>query len=104
MRKVINGKVYDTETAEHVCDVSGNISDRGDFHYDSTGLYRTRIGQFFISGHGGPRSQWAVSTGQNSWAGGNGLRLVEEDDARALVERHADDETYVRVFGAPEEG
>jgi hypothetical protein len=104
MRKVIDGKVYDTETAEEICNVSGNISDRGKFNYDETRLYRTRKGQFFISGHGGPRSRWAVSTGQGSWSGGDGLRLVDESDARSMVEHHGRPALYAEVFGEPEEG
>src|SRR4051812_48422368 len=54
MRKVIDGKVYDTSTSEEICDISGNISDRSNFHYDDTRLYRTGKGAFFIAGHGGP--------------------------------------------------
>ena len=104
MRKIIDGKTYNTETATFVCDVSGNVSDRGNFHYDSTSLYRSPKGQFFIAGHGGPLSTWAVSTGQNSWSGGEGLRLVEADEARAMCERHAKPETYQEYFGEPEEG
>jgi hypothetical protein len=71
---------------------------------NDTGLYRSAKGQFFISGHGGPRSTWGVSTGQNSWSGGEGLRVVETDEARAMCERHAKPETYRKFFGEPEEG
>jgi hypothetical protein len=104
MRKIIDGKTYNTETAAHVCDVSGPVSDRGNFHYDRTDLYRSPKGQYFIAGHGGPLSCWAVKTGQSSWSGGDGLRLIEEEEARALCERHASAEVYQEFFGEPEEG
>jgi hypothetical protein len=104
MKKIIDGKTYNTETATFVCSVSGRISDRGDFGFDDTGLYRSPKGQFFISGHGGPRSLWGVTTGPSSWSGGEGLRLVSEDDAREMCERHAKPEVYQEFFGEPEEG
>jgi hypothetical protein len=104
MRKIIAGKVYDTDTAELICDISGNISDRSNFGFDDTGLYRTPNGRFFVAGHGGPRSRWAQSTGQNSWSGGSGLKPIETTDARELAEQFADEATYTRLFGEPEAG
>ena len=63
MREVINGKVYDTKTAQQVCDITplGLVNGRRDFTWEDTRLYRTAKGAFFIAGEGGPRSRWAQS-------------------------------------------
>lgn len=102
MRKIIAGKTYNTTTASMVCDISGNCSDRGNFRYDDTQLYRTPNGRFFVAGHGGPLSRWAVSTGQNSWSGGSGIEAIDADEARELVERHGEPDVYADLFGEPE--
>lgn len=85
MRKVIEGKVYDTGTAIHVCDLPCHHFP-GDFSYHETGLYRTKKGVYFLAGEGGPMSMWSESTGNNSWSGGSGLMPISADNARAHAE------------------
>ena len=63
MKKIINGKVYDTETAQ-VLGSWSNMSDRSFERIDET-LYRKRTGEFFLHGEGGPMSRYAVQIGQN---------------------------------------
>lgn len=48
MKRVINGKRYDTETAEKICDFGsdGNTS-RSDFNWHDSALYRTKMGPGF---------------------------------------------------------
>lgn len=104
MKQIIDGKLYDTETAELVVDISLQDRDQRAFDYDDTQLYRTRKGQFFVAGVGGATSRWRVQVEGNMWGGGSGLHLIDEDDARALVERFGSPETFIRFFGEPEEG
>ena len=100
MRKVIDGKRYDTETAEQVCDVSGPHScDRGNFRWDDTYLYRTPRGRWFLAGRGGPMSRWA-SYNCNTYGSGSGLNAIDADEAREFVERYGtveDSEKYFTV-------
>lgn len=103
MRKVIDSKIYDTETAEAVCETE-SIHDGQSALNVQTSLYRTKKGTFFVAGEGGPGSQWRRQVEQNSWTGGSGMRLIHDDQARRLVELHSDPETYARLFGEPEEG
>ena len=86
MKKVIDGKSYDTCTAVHVCNLNSPTDNRSDFNWHKTGLYSTQKGSFFVSGEGGPRSMWAKSVGQNSWSWGKGLRSVNEKEARDFME------------------
>jgi hypothetical protein len=85
MKKIFAGRVYDTDTAERVCELP-SARDRGNFSWHETALYRTKAGRFFVAGNGGPRSMWAESAGQNTWRGGQGLRVVDEQEARGYME------------------
>jgi hypothetical protein len=85
MRRVIDGKVYDTIKANLVCELSSSHN-YGDFGWHETALYRTAKGRFFVAGAGGPRSMWAKPGGQNSWSGGEGIRAIDEDEARSHME------------------
>jgi hypothetical protein len=104
MRRVIDGKTYDTDTATVICDVSAKGFHAGDFRYDDSYLYKTPKGAFFVAGEGGPLSQWAQPEGNNGRRGGSGLRLVDIDDAKAICERHGSHDDYIKAFGEPEAG
>jgi hypothetical protein len=104
IRRVIDGKLYNTETAEEVCDMSSNHN-RGDFHHHTTKLFRSRKGQYFVAGEGNALSRWSRPIGNNGSGGGDGLYLVTADEARKLAEKHCRDvETIALFFGEPEEG
>ncbi|MGB5096457.1 MAG: hypothetical protein WBN82_00970 [Porticoccaceae bacterium] len=98
MRAIINGKKYDTDTAEHVASASYSGS-RSDFQWWEEDLYRKRTGEFFVAGEGGPMTRYARAVDQNSWTGGSRIIPVTESGARAWVENHGDAETYERLFG-----
>ena len=102
MRKVINGKLYDTTTARHVADWSEGYP--SDFRYVSETLYRKKTGEYFVHGEGGAMSAYRESCGQNQWMGGEAIRPLGYDEARAWMERHADADEYEREFGIPDEG
>jgi hypothetical protein len=104
MRKIVDGKVYNTETALQVCDISPSGFSRGDFQYEDTYLYKSPKGTFFVSGIGGPMTRWAQSEGQSGRRGGSGLEVIDIDEARALCERHGTAAEFEAAFGEPEEG
>jgi len=87
MKQVIDGKVYNTETATKIANW-WNGCGYGDLDYCAESLYRTKKGQFFTAGDGGPRSKYSESTGQNSWSGGEGIELLSESAALAWCEDH----------------
>jgi hypothetical protein len=101
MRKVIDGKRFDTETATLLAEAQGGgYSD--DFHHWQEALFRTPRGRFFLNGNGGPLSRYARSIDQNSWSGGSDLRPLSEAEARQWVETHVNGE-FEDVFGEAEE-
>ena len=103
MRKIIDGRVYDTDTARLVCPIHCSYS-QGDFNYEDTDLYKTGRGQYFLAGTGGPMTRWAQPEGSSGRRGGNGIMLIEILEAREIVEQNGTDEQWIAEFGEPEEG
>lgn len=97
MKRVIDGKVYNTETATLIGEDSYGYS--SDFSYWSESLYKTRNGAYFIHGEGGARSKWGRQTSQNTWSGGAGIEVLSEGEAIAWCERHqVDADVITRHF------
>lgn len=101
MKKIINGKKYDTETAQAMG--SYDINATTSFEYVEETLYRKRTGEFFLLGHGGPKTRYAVSTGGGNWSGGTQILPLSWEEARAWAEEHLDAATYEAIFGEVEE-
>ena len=100
MKKIINGKKYDTETAK-LCASGGN--GRSDFSRCYEELYRKKTGEYFIYGEGGPMSKYSRSIDQNSWSGGEDILPVTEAEAKEWAEKHCTVEEYEEIFGEVEE-
>lgn len=98
MKKIINGKLYDTETATCVGSWANSYSSR-DFQSVEEELYRKRTGEFFLYGEGGPASKYAVSVGGNSWSGGAKIIPLTVEQAREWAEQHMDADDYQEIFG-----
>ena len=101
MYKVINGKRYNTETAELMGEDS--YGGRTDFSHWSEELYRKKTGEFFLYGEGGPLSRYSESTGQNEMSGGERIMPLSYHEAQDWAERHLDGDDYDKIFGAPDE-
>lgn len=101
MKAVIDGLLYDTDTATEICDISNGYS-TNDFEYRSGKLCKTPNGRYFAVGSGGPNSMFAVQVG-NSRMGSTG-RIVALDihAARALAERYASINTITEFFTVEE--
>ena len=101
MKKIINGKRYDTDTAKKLA--SDWYSNRTDFYYWEETLYRKNTGEYFLHGEGGPASKYAQSVGQNSWSGGEKIIPLSVENARKWAEDHLDGDEYEKIFGVIEE-
>lgn len=86
MKKIIDGRRYDTETAERIAEYEFGTS--GDHHRVYESLYRTPRGRFFIEYAGGPMSKYAVSNGPHLVSGSSGIIPLSADEAREWCERH----------------
>lgn len=96
MKKIINGKRYDTETAEKI-GVWDNARSISDFDCCEETLYRKRTGEFFIHGGGGARTKYASeSYGMYGW--GEAIVPLTYDEAREWAETHLDADRYEELF------
>ena len=101
MKKIINGKTYNTETATKLAGW-GNGYSCSDFNYCRERLYRTKKGAYFIWGTGGPMSKYAECYG-DCRGGGEDIVPVKENEAKRWMERHGTAEEYEQAFGPCEE-
>ena len=101
MKKIINNKMYNTETATEVASYDNGCY-LSDFRHFREELYRKRTGEFFLYGCGGAMSKYAKSCG-NGWSGGSQIIPLAEKDAQKWVEKHCDADTYINLFGEVEE-
>lgn len=101
MKKIINGKLYNTETARKVGGWDNNITDN--LYWTSETLYQKQRGEFFLHGEGGPGSKYAEPSSQGNWSSGEKIIPLSYDAAQAWAEEHLDTGTYQAAFGPVEE-
>lgn len=101
MKTIIKGKIYNTETATHVGEYSNSFFP-GDFRYMEEDLYKKKIGEFFLAGRGGAMTKYAEAVG-TAYTNGSGIIPLTEEETMDWVEKHLDIDTYIELFGEPEE-
>jgi len=87
MKKVINGKIYNTETAECIANWDNGLYG-GDFGRCEETLYITKKGAYFIHGDGGASSHWSEPCGGNGRCGGSGIEVLSTSEALEWCETH----------------
>lgn len=102
MKKIINGKRYDTETADLVAQDYADCQ-KNDFHFWWEGLYKKKTGEFFLHGEGGAMSKYAThnSSGGSGW--GEVIIPLSLSEAKRWAENHMCGDKYEALFGAVEE-
>ena len=101
MRKVINGRTYNTATSKHIGNWGNGIYG-SDFRSCSEDLYKNTKGAYFLVGEGGPLSKYSVSHG-NDTSGGRELIPMTATEAQEWAEGHLTAEEYEAEFGPQEE-
>lgn len=97
MKKIINGKKYDTETARKVGEYTHGYP--RDFSYYCEELYCKKTGEYFLYGEGGPSSPYSHAVSCNEWSGGSKIIPSTYDEARTWAEKHLDADEYEAEFG-----
>ena len=100
MKKIINGKLYDTDTAR-MLGLDGGGDGFNSWHEE---LYQKRTGEFFLYGEGGAATKYAKAISDNSWSGGKKIIPLSLTAAREWAEAHLDADEYGVIFGMPDEG
>ena len=99
MKKIIKGKLYDTDTASRVySDIRGNGFDR----IEET-LYRKRTGEYFIHGEGGARTRYAEQDGTGAYMWGESVVPLTLKAAQEWAEEHMSADAYQAEFGPASE-
>lgn len=102
MRKIINGKRYDTETAREVgAHANGMLA--SDLSYVCETLYVKRNGEYFLHGEGGAMSKYAQSYGNGSWGGGERIMPLSYEAAQEWSELNLDAVEYESEFAVVED-
>lgn len=101
MRKIIDGRTYNTATSKLVGEWS-NGENTSDFNYCEEYLYINTKGAYFIHGAGGGYSKYATIVGHNRGWGERiiPLTLIEAQD---WAEERLDADEYEKEFGGVEE-
>ena len=97
MKKIIDGKRYDTERAEEIVHWSNGCS-RSDFGYVEESLYRTKSGNYFVAGCGGSLSNYASPCGTGGYSGGSDIQPLSKDAARVWLEDRGLTKTLEEFF------
>ena len=99
MKKIINGKVYDTDTAKEL----GSWRNAGswrDFSHKEETLFRKKTGEFFLHGRGGANTQYAEPAGTNWWKSGERIMPLSYAEAQKWAEDHLEADEFEAIFGA----
>lgn len=101
MKKIINGKKYDTDTAKEVGSLwNGLAADNVEYFLEE--LYQKRTGEFFLYGTGGAFSKYSRSEGGNRY-GISVIRPLTVEEAKEWAEKHLTGEAYEQIWGEVEE-
>lgn len=96
MKQVIEGKMYDTETATQIG--SNCYGYPGDFDFVLEELYITQKGNLFLYGTGGPTSKYSEKAGGIMYTGGSNIRRMSKEEAFIWCEDHDCTETIEDYF------
>jgi len=100
MKKIIKNRVYDTITAKEVgCRSNGET---GIDRVEET-LYVKKTGEYFLHGHGGARTKYAVYDSCGGSSGSDKIIPMTYDEAREWAQEHLEADEYIAIFGDPEE-
>lgn len=98
MKKVINGKLYNTDIAIEVGQCNSTVKP-DDINYCMEILYRKKTGEYFLYGKGGPNSKYAQPGGMNTWKSGELIVPLDYKSASSWAAEHLDPAEYQNIFG-----
>lgn len=101
MKKVINGSLYNTDTAR----LLGEWDNRryGSLDFCGERLYRTKSGKYFLHGEGGAMSKFARSCGSDQWSSGEMIIPMTEAAAREWAGSRLGADEFAKAFSAVDE-
>ena len=102
MNKVIDGRRYNTDTAKYLATWdNGKYPD--DFSYVQEDLYVKRTGEYFVAVTGGANTRYCSHNSDGTRSRGFAAIPMTEAEARIWCETHCSADTYIRIWGTPDE-
>lgn len=101
MKKIIENKLFNTETAEVVGRYTNDLL-QTDFRYMEETLCKKKTGEYFLYGYGGAMSKYCKECA-DGWSGSEQITPLSLDEAKAWAEEHLDADAYIKEFGEVEE-
>lgn len=101
MKKIINGRRYDTETAQQVAEYQHSYPSEFDYYVET--LYRKKGGEFFLHGYGHAASPYCEWVDSSTRSAGERLMPMSYSEAQEWAEKHLDADEYEAIFGEVEE-
>ena len=102
MKKIINGRLYNTNTAKCVGYFSNDL-EYNDINAFEEKLYRKKNGEFFLYGWGGANTEFAEKCGTRSWCSGESIRPISINEAKEWAEENLSADKYIDCFGDVDE-
>jgi len=88
MEKLIDGKLYDTDSAELITSTYPNgTQDRSDFRFLREQLYVTENGFYFVAAKGGAKTKLSQPAATGGTTGGAEIRPLSEQEAFEWCQR-----------------
>ena len=97
MKKIIEGKKYDTETAQK-CGAK-KYGNYGDIKFIWETLYKKRTGEFFLHCEGGAATKYGEKVGTNAWESGELIDPLSYEEAMDWAEENLSGDEYEMIFG-----
>lgn len=101
MKKIINYKKYDTETAREIGRYENGYLE-GDFEFYRETLYQKQKGEYFLYGEGGACSEYR-SGSPSGWGPGWRIEPLTDEEADYWAMCHLTADEYIDEFGDVEE-
>lgn len=100
MKKVINGKRYDTDTAQEVAEWKNGDFTEVDKKIET--LYRKKTGEYFLHGIGGGNTEYRGISG-NNFGPGEIIKPLTLQEAQAWAQEKLSGEEYEQIFEVEDE-
>lgn len=101
MKRIINGKKYDTETAVKIGEWRfGKCNDHDYVHEE---LYKKKTGEFFLYAEGGALSKYGKQSDNQHMTDASHIFPYTEKEARKWCEENVSGERYEEIFGEVDE-
>ena len=101
MKKVIRGRLYDTEKAVLVGEFYDKAMPEEDISFYLEELYRKRTGEYFLYGRGNAGSKYSVWRGSTA-SGAEEILPLTYKQAQEWAEEYLPDDIYLKEFKTPE--